>query len=62
MPDDVRIGIYATAAGILGVVTSFQAADGDWVTATLTAVTGATSLMSAIMTWRRRGWTPDDTE
>lgn len=61
MPDDVRLSIYATMVAVLGVVTAVLAADGSWVLAATTLCGATVNLMSALYTWRRRGWTPDET-
>lgn len=56
MPDDIRIGIYAVASGILAIISAVKYGEGDTTTAILTTVTAGTSLLSAVMTWRQRRW------
>lgn len=60
MPNEVRVGIYAFGVAIVGLIAALLAADGSWTTASLLALSAGIHLMSAIMTWRRRGWTPDE--
>jgi hypothetical protein len=60
MPSSVRIGIYAFGLSVIGLIAAILAANGSWTAAAAAALSASIHLMSAIMTWRRRGWTPDE--
>jgi hypothetical protein len=60
MPSEVRTGLYAFGVAIVGVIVAILAADGSWEIAVPLALSAGIHLTSAIMTWRHRGWTPDE--
>jgi hypothetical protein len=60
MPSSVRIGIYAFGVSVIGLIAALLAANGSWQAASIAALSASIHLMSAIFTWRRRGWTPDE--
>jgi hypothetical protein len=54
MTEELRIGIYAVAAGILAILAAVGFANQELTEAVLQTVTAATSLVAAIMTLRQR--------
>lgn len=60
MPHSVRIGIYAFGVSVIGLIAALLAANGSWQAASIAALSASIHLMSAIMTWRHRGWMPEE--
>lgn len=58
MPSEVRTGIYGLGVAIVAVIVAILARDGSWQVAVPLALSAGIHLMSAILTWRRRGWAP----